>query len=101
MHTVSHVLDVDPDQLSGPDLFQCVEQVLAALDETSPADVAIGTDTSEEPPAALASSTAGLVGPARVTLDRATCQGQLKFSQVRSVDVEGWDAFSDMGMGDE
>ena len=100
MHTVAHVLDVDPDHLSGPDLFQCVEDHLAAHDKTSSVDVAAGHETSGEATATISSSIAGLVGPARVTLDRATCQGQLKFSQVCPMwwDNEGCDACSDMGL---
>ena len=82
--TVAHILDVDRDALSDPDVFAGAENVLHARDEevssrtrdsASSCEGSSSSSGSTAPP-----SISGVLGPPRVTIDRSSSHGQLQFS---------------------
>ena len=101
--TAAHVLDVSSDSLLGlSDVFQGVEEVLKAREAAAAASAStttpttttaegVGSSLSKSPESGSAGG--GVVGPPRVTLDRASAQGQLQFSQGDTA-AEGLNNFS-------
>ena len=82
--TVAHILDVESDRFADVDVFAGAENVLLARDEEMASQSQDSSSGSEGGGVSSSGSghapSSGIVGPPRVTIDRASCQGQLQFS---------------------